>query len=169
MTESPLLVDHLDTPLGLLAIVAEEGHLRAVGWTDGHRRMERTLDGVTLVEASDPGGFTSALRAYFGGDVGAIDALPVGAPGTPFQRSVWRALRDIPGSETISYGELARRIGKPAAVRAVGLANGANPIGIVVPCHRVIGADGTLTGYGGGIERKRWLLAHEQRQQRLLG
>ncbi len=123
-----------------------------------------------LTETSDPSGFTSALRAYFDGDIAAIDALPVAdVPGTPFQRSVWRALREIPGGETISYAELARRIGKPAAVRAVGLANGANPIGIVVPCHRVIGSDGTLTGYGGGVERKRWLLAHENRQQRLLG
>ena len=81
--------------------------------------------------------------------------------GTPFQRAVWRALREIPCGETRSYGEIARRIGRPKAVRAVGLANGANPIGIVVPCHRVIGSNGTLTGYGGGIERKRWLLAHE--------
>jgi methylated-DNA-[protein]-cysteine S-methyltransferase len=82
--------------------------------------------------------------------------------GTDFQRTVWQALRRIPCGTTISYGELARRIGRPAAVRAVGLANGANPVGVVVPCHRVIGADGSLTGYGGGIERKRWLLAHER-------
>ena len=86
--------------------------------------------------------------------------------GTDFQREVWRALRGIPCGTTLSYGELARRIGRPNAVRAVGLANGANPIGVVVPCHRVIGSNGSLTGYGGGIERKRWLLDHE-RQMRL--
>jgi methylated-DNA-[protein]-cysteine S-methyltransferase len=93
----------------------------------------------------------------------AIDGLAVAARGTDFQRSVWRALRRIPCGETTSYGALAQRIGRPTAVRAVGHANGANPVSIVVPCHRVIGSDGSLTGYGGGIERKRWLLAHEQR------
>jgi methylated-DNA-[protein]-cysteine S-methyltransferase len=171
MTTAPrFFIDHLDTPLGRLAIVADATALRAVGWTDRHERMEGTLGDATLVSASDTGGFTSALRAYFEGDTSAIDSLPVGAwVGTPFQRSVWRALRDIPCGETISYGELARRIGNPAAVRAVGLANGANPVGIVVPCHRVIGANGTLTGYGGGIERKRWLLEHEGHTAHKLG
>ena len=161
------LVDHLDTPIGRLAIVADDGRLRALGWLEGHARMERTLGGAVLVPASNPGGLTAALRAYFAGDLHAIDGLPVEAPGTEFQRSVWRALRTIPCGETLSYSALARRIGKPAAVRAVGLANGANPVGIVVPCHRVIGASGALTGYGGGIERKRWLLAHERRQKGL--
>jgi methylated-DNA-[protein]-cysteine S-methyltransferase len=117
---------------------------------------------VALAPASNPGGLTAAMSAYFGGDLAAIDMLPVETGGTPFQRSVWRALRDIPCGTTISYAELARRIGRPSAVRAVGLANGSNPVGIVVPCHRVIGSNGTLTGYGGGIERKRWLLAHER-------
>jgi methylated-DNA-[protein]-cysteine S-methyltransferase len=104
---------------------------------------------------------TAALAAYFAGSVNAIDGLPTATGGTEFQRMVWRALRQIPCGETISYATLARRIGRPAAVRAVGLANGANPISIVVPCHRVIGSDGSLTGYGDGLERKRWLLAHE--------
>jgi methylated-DNA-[protein]-cysteine S-methyltransferase len=168
MTGAPsLLIDHLDTPIGRLAVVANGGRLHAIGWTDHHARMEKTLGGASLLPASDPGGLTTALRAYFAGELTAIDTLPVDTRGTDFQRTVWRALRDIPCGETLSYGELARRIGKPAAVRAVGLANGANPVGIVVPCHRVIGADGTLTGYGGGLERKRWLLAHEQRQQPL--
>jgi methylated-DNA-[protein]-cysteine S-methyltransferase len=102
------------------------------------------------------------MVAYFSGELTAIDTLPVATGGTEFQRLVWSELRRIPCGASISYSELARRIGRPAAVRAVGLANGANPIGIVVPCHRVIGANGTLTGYGGGIERKRWLLAHER-------
>ncbi len=100
------------------------------------------------------------LQAYLDGDLREFE-LPLAAEGTPFQQRVWRALCDIPYGETISYGDLARRIGQPKASRAVGLANGQNPIAIVVPCHRVIGANGTLTGYGGGLERKRWLLAHE--------
>lgn len=102
------------------------------------------------------------LQAYFAGELRDFD-LPLAAEGTPFQQRVWRALCDIAYGETISYGELARRIGQPTASRAVGLANGQNPIAIVVPCHRVIGADGSLTGYGGGLERKRWLLAHERK------
>ena len=102
------------------------------------------------------------LQAYFAGELRDFE-LPLAARGTPFQQRVWRALCDIPYGETISYGELARRIGQPAASRAVGLANGQNPLSIVVPCHRVIGANGSLTGYGGGLDRKRWLLAHESR------
>jgi methylated-DNA-[protein]-cysteine S-methyltransferase len=97
------------------------------------------------------------------GHTAVLDSLEVETAGTPFQRTVWHALREIPAGATMSYGALAKRIGRPSAVRAVGLANGANPIGIVVPCHRVVGADGSLTGYGGGLERKRWLLAHEAR------
>ena len=102
-----------------------------------------------------------ALGRDFTGELHALDALPVATGGSAFQRRVWRALRDIPPGTTISYAELALRVERPSAFRAVGLANGANPIGIVVPCHRVIGSDGSLTGYGGGLERKRWLLAHE--------
>jgi len=163
-----LLEDRLTTPIGVLSVVADErGRLRAVGFRDGHSRMERTLadaaDGsrTRLRRASDPGGLVSALSAYFEGELGALEGLPVVMEGTEFQRAVWKALRTIPCGETLSYAGLARRIGRPQAMRAVGLANGANPIGIVVPCHRVIGADGTLTGYGGGIHRKRWLLDHE--------
>jgi methylated-DNA-[protein]-cysteine S-methyltransferase len=165
-----LLAGYLETPIGQLAIVAsEQGTLRAVGWSDGHARMDRQLlafggsPAYRLVEASDPGGFATALRAYFAGDLAAIDDLPVAAEGTEFQRTVWRALRDIPSGETCSYADIARRIGRPRAVRAVGLANGANPVALVVPCHRVIGASGALTGYGGGLDRKRWLLEHERR------
>jgi methylated-DNA-[protein]-cysteine S-methyltransferase len=157
-----LLVDHIDSPVGNLAIVAdEEGRLRAVGFREGHPRMDRLLE-RTLMPARNPGGLSAALERYFAGDLGAIEGLPLVMEGTDFQCRVWRALQEIPCGETRSYGDIARRIGNPAAVRAVGLANGKNPIGIVVPCHRVIGQNGTLTGYGGGIERKRWLLAHEQ-------
>jgi methylated-DNA-[protein]-cysteine S-methyltransferase len=163
-----LLVDRLQTPIGELLIVADRaGNLRTIDWTDHEARMRRLLDryygkgGYTIDAARDPGGLTGAMRAYFKGDIAVIDKLPVETAGTPFQRSVWRALRKIRGGKTISYAALAGRIGKPKAVRAAGLANGQNPISIVVPCHRVIGSDGTLTGYGGGLPRKKWLLEHE--------
>jgi methylated-DNA-[protein]-cysteine S-methyltransferase len=163
-----LLVDRVATPIGELLVVADrDGNLRAVDWTDHEAQMRRLLDrhygkeGYTLAPARDPGGLASAMRRYVKGDTQAIDRLPVKTGGTPFQQSVWKALRKIKCGSTISYAELARRIGKPKAVRAAGLANGQNPISIVVPCHRVIGSNGTLTGYGGGLHRKEWLLKHE--------
>ncbi|QSQ22316.1 methylated-DNA--[protein]-cysteine S-methyltransferase [Pyxidicoccus parkwayensis] len=164
----PLRIDRTETPIGELVIVADrEGRLRAIDWTDYEARMRQLLrlhygeGGFELVPEKNPGGLTHVMRRYFSGELGVIEGLRVETAGTPFQRSVWAALRDIPCGTTISYAELARRIGKPAAVRAVGLANGSNPVGIVVPCHRVVGSNGSLTGYGGGIERKRWLLTHE--------
>jgi len=164
-----LLFDTLPTPLGAMVVVAgRDGKLRAAIWTEGDVPVHGLLtaqygrNGYELEKARDPFGMTDALRRYFKGDLSAIDALPSAARGTEFQRLIWNALRTIPCGATISYGELARRVGRPGAARAVGLANGSNPVGIVVPCHRVIGANGTLTGYGGGIERKRWLLAHEK-------
>ena len=167
------LIDRLATPIGDMFIVADrEGNLRATFWTDDEEDLRHVLTrhygGATieLEQASNPHGLTVTMAAYFAGDLHAIDKLPVATAGTPFQRDVWRALREIPCGTTISYAQLAQRIGRPSAVRAVGLANGSNPIGVVVPCHRVIGANGSLTGYGGGIERKRWLLDHE-RQLRL--
>jgi methylated-DNA-[protein]-cysteine S-methyltransferase len=165
-----LLLDHLDTPIGEMRIVADdEGNLRAVDWTDHSTRLDRLLrrhygeDGFKLEPAHNPHGLTLIMERYFAGEVAIIDALPIKTEGTPFQRKVWRALRTIPCGATISYAELAAQIGQPSAVRAVGLANGANPVGVVVPCHRVIGANGLLTGYGGGIERKAWLLKHESK------
>jgi methylated-DNA-[protein]-cysteine S-methyltransferase len=164
-----LLTETLATPIGALVLISdEEGRLRATDWTNYDERMRRLLarhygpDNFTLTPARTPSGLATALAAYFDGDLRAIDSLLVATEGTAFQKSVWQALRGIPAGHTISYGELARRLGKPAAVRAVGLANGANPIGVVVPCHRVIGSNGSLTGYGGGLERKRWLLNHEK-------
>lgn len=151
----------------MVVVADEEGRLRATHWTDhdsdlaGLLRRQYPQTGFTLAEARNPGGTTAAISAYFDGDLAAIDALPVALVGTPFQCAVWTALRGIPCGSTLSYSDLARRIGRPAAVRAVGAANGANPIGVVVPCHRVVGADGSLVGYGGGMPRKRWLLDHE--------
>jgi methylated-DNA-[protein]-cysteine S-methyltransferase len=156
------------TPIGVLLLLQDDdGRLRALDWQDFEARTRRLLDrhyGAGGFEVRPGDGDTDAagcLRRYFAGDLTAIDALVVATAGTPFQRRVWAALRDIPAGTTISYAELARRIGKPGAFRAVGLANGANPIGIVVPCHRVVGSNASLTGYGGGLERKRWLLANE--------
>jgi methylated-DNA-[protein]-cysteine S-methyltransferase len=163
-----LLVDRLRTPIGDLVIVCDEaGKLRAIDWREFDGRMQRLLrlhygrEGWRLTRAKNPHGVTSALAAYMGGELAVIESLETETAGTTFQRKVWRALRMIPVGTTISYAALARRIGHPSAVRAVGLANGANPIGIVVPCHRVVGSNGSLTGYGGGLERKRWLLRHE--------
>jgi methylated-DNA-[protein]-cysteine S-methyltransferase len=101
------------------------------------------------------------VEAYFDGKLDAIDAIPVVMAGTPFQKAVWEALRRIPVGTTMSYGDLATQLGEPKLMRAVGSANGSNPIGVIVPCHRVIGADGSLTGYGSGLPRKKWLLEHE--------
>ena len=163
------LIDRIRTPVGDLAIVADEdGALRAVEWVEHDDRMRRSLrlhygkDGYALKSARNPAGLSASLRAYFEGELSAIDGSKVATGGTEFQKSVWRALRAVPCGETISYATLARRIGRPKAVRAVGHANGDNPISVVVPCHRVIGTDGSLTGYGGGVARKRWLLAHER-------
>jgi methylated-DNA-[protein]-cysteine S-methyltransferase len=164
-----LIIDRIDTPIGELLVVADhDGNLRAVDWTDYEPRMRRLLrrhygeNGFRLTPSRVSNGLTQAIRCYFTGNLTAIDKLPVKTAGTPFQREVWRALREISCGTTLSYAQLAKRIGRPAAVRAVGLANGSNPVGVVVPCHRVIGSDGSLTGYGGGIERKRWLLEHEK-------
>jgi methylated-DNA-[protein]-cysteine S-methyltransferase len=140
-----LLMDRIDTPLGELLIVADEdGNLRSTVWADYETRLRPSLEvhygknGFTLQPGHNPSGLTEAIRRYFAGDLAAIDALPVQTAGTPFQREVWQALRKIPCGTTVSYATLAVRIGRPNAVRAVGLANGSNPVGIVVPCHRVI-------------------------------
>ncbi|HEX9200699.1 MAG TPA: methylated-DNA--[protein]-cysteine S-methyltransferase [Acidobacteriaceae bacterium] len=163
-----LLEDRLHTPIGEMLIIADrEGNLRVTDWTDHEDRMQQLLTryygrgGFTLQKARNPHGLTHALEEYFSGDLTAIDTVPVETVGTPFQRKVWSALRTIPCGATVSYMALAAQIGHPTAVRAVGLANGSNPIGVVVPCHRVIGANGSLTGYGGGLHRKSWLLQHE--------
>jgi methylated-DNA-[protein]-cysteine S-methyltransferase len=154
----------IDSPIGPLTLVADDGKLSGLYMEVrghepdpaglGHRGAAR--DDAVL------GAAASQLGAYFAGDLKSFD-LPLSMAGTGFQRTVWAALCDIPYGETISYGELARRIGQPSASRAVGLANGRNPVSIVVPCHRVVGANGSLTGYGGGLDRKRYLLGLEQK------
>lgn len=169
-----LSMNRIPTPIGEMLLVADhDGNLRAIDWKEHEDRMRRFLrlhygeNGFRLEPANGPNNLTRAINNYFAGDLTAIDALPVKTEGTPFQREVWRALRKIKCGATVSYGKLAEQIGRPTAVRAVGLANGANPIGVVVPCHRVIGSNGSLTGYGGGMERKRWLLEHESKGQSL--
>jgi methylated-DNA-[protein]-cysteine S-methyltransferase len=169
IVRTEFLTDSLDTPIGQLNYVCDaQGAFRMIDWSDHEARAARLLDmhygkgGYMLTKRRNPFDLTTRLAAYFNGEIHAIDGIPTATAGTAFQREVWRALREIPAAETISYGELARRIGRPRAVRAVGLANGSNPVGVVVPCHRVIGANGSLTGYGGGLHRKEWLLAHER-------
>ncbi len=170
MTESErFLIDTMDTPLGAAILIADEGGaLRMYHWNDPTERwrtqFHRRHGDAALRPTHNPFGHVAMLERYFAGDIAAIDTIPVRFSGTPFQVKVWSALRTIPAGTTLSYGALAARIGMPTAVRAVGLANGSNPVGVVVPCHRVIGSDGSLTGYGGGLARKRWLLEHEARQ-----
>lgn len=154
-----VLYTYLESPIGPLLLAGDGVRLSKVGFRNGKGRVaphdDWRRDDDQFVEAR------TQLSAYFAGELRSFDLelMPVGSP---FQLSVWQALTAIPYGATTSYGELANRIGRPSASRAVGAANGANPIPIIVPCHRVIGASGALTGFGGGIETKRWLLAHEQ-------
>jgi len=149
----------METPTGIIEVAVDGGALVSLQFVEvSTARPDDPADRV----AADPGGIRARLRAYYAGDLSALAEIRVRFDrGTFFQQGVWRALQGIPVGETISYAELARRVGRPSAFRAVGSANGQNPIAVVVPCHRVIAADGTLGGYGGGLDRKRWLLAHE--------
>ncbi|WP_439476016.1 methylated-DNA--[protein]-cysteine S-methyltransferase [Brevundimonas sp.] len=163
-----LTLDRIATPVGEVLLVTDAASaVRALDFADYEARMTRLLarhaPGAVLVEGRAPETVRRAVEGYFGGDVQALDGVAVRTGGTDFQRTVWKALRAIPAGETRTYGQLAVAIGSPKAVRAAGLANGQNPIAVIVPCHRVIGANGTLTGYAGGLERKRWLLDHERR------
>jgi methylated-DNA-[protein]-cysteine S-methyltransferase len=167
MTSMNFALDRLPTPIGDLLIVFDEAdRLRALDWEDFDARMRRLLrlqygSEVELREGSAPKSVRDSLNVYFAGDFSALDAIEVETGGTAFQRKLWTALRTIPSGQTSSYGALAAKIGAPNAVRAVGAANGANPISVVLPCHRVIGSNQRLTGYGGGLHRKGWLLTHE--------
>jgi methylated-DNA-[protein]-cysteine S-methyltransferase len=156
------------SPLAPLLVVTDiDGVLRALDFADHELRMCRLLRAhygeYVLEKDAPPASITHALDAYFCGDLGTLNGVPTGTSGTSFQRDVWKALRSIEPGTTRSYGQIAASLGRTNASRAVGAANGANPIAIIVPCHRVIGADGKLTGYGGGLSRKRWLLAHEEK------
>jgi methylated-DNA-[protein]-cysteine S-methyltransferase len=160
-----LMIDEIGCEIGALIIAACDGRLWALDFESSPDRMRALLTArygsVDLKEAADPFGVSGRIRAYLRGDLGAIDAILVETGGTAFQRRVWAALRGIPAGVTVTYADLAREIGRPTAPRAVGAANGRNPVPIVIPCHRMIGGDASLTGYGGGLWRKRWLLSHE--------
>jgi O-6-methylguanine DNA methyltransferase len=164
-----LWIDTIATPIGTMTLVVNpaSGGACALDFDSQRRalreRLEARFGPVSLVKRPDPGGIASRLRAYFAGDATALENVPVDTAGTPFQAKVWAELRHIGPGETKSYGQLAAMLGRPGAARAVGLANGQNPVSVIVPCHRVIGADGSLTGYGGGLKRKGWLLQHEAR------
>ncbi len=142
----------VEGPIGPLLVVSDEDAV-----------YELTFDAAPRpgLPLGDPLGAGAALAAYFAGELGALEALPARPTGTAWEARVWALLRKVPPGETRSYGELARSLDRPGAARAVGLANGRNPVALVIPCHRVVGADGRLVGYGGGLDRKRWLLAHE--------
>jgi methylated-DNA-[protein]-cysteine S-methyltransferase len=155
----------IGSPIGKIVVAVKDGRLCALAfeesWPRKRAALERRFGGIEWRQTRDPGGVVSALGRYFDGDIGALATIPVDAGGTAFQRAVWKKLRGVPAGATVSYGELARAAGFPRAVRAVGAANGSNPVGLVIPCHRVIGKDGKLVGYGGGLRRKEWLLSHE--------
>ena len=162
-------IERLKTPIGQMLIVTErEENVRAVDWTDCQERLHRLSrihygqQSFTIEQSQSSSKAAAALDLYFQGELAAIDELTVKTGGTPFQSDVWSALRSIPCGTTTSYAAVANRIDRAAAIRAVGAANGSNPVGVVVPCHRVIGSYGSLTGYAGGMERKKWLLRHER-------
>jgi methylated-DNA-[protein]-cysteine S-methyltransferase len=165
-SEMTFRLDRLETPIGVALLVTDsDGVLRALDWEDYATRMRELLrlqyGTVALQEAQAPGQMRKALSAYFKGDLDRLNAIEWRVAGTPFQQKVWHALPGIPAGTTMSYGAMAARLDTPRAMRAVGHANGSNPISVVLPCHRLIGADGTLVKYGGGLSRKRWLLEHE--------
>jgi methylated-DNA-[protein]-cysteine S-methyltransferase len=168
----------MPSPVGELLIVCSDRAVQFLDYHDYEARMHTLLKArygaaaYTLREAVDPLEMRSRMNAYFAGQIDAVDDIAVETGGTPFQQQVWLALRTIPAGQTATYGQQAARIGRPAATRAVGRTNGLNPIAIILPCHRVIGANGQLTGYAGGLHRKAWLLQHEgwpntQQQARL--
>ncbi len=167
-TQQPLkdlLFDHINSPIGTIVIVVDGERLCSLDYADYEPRMrtllQRRYGPIHLIQHTNPHGFSDKMRAYLAGDYPALDSIPVNPGGTPFQQQAWSALRTIPPGTTLSYGELAAKLGRPTAYRAVGGTNALNPIAIVLPCHRVVGANASLTGYAGGLERKQWLLQHE--------
>lgn len=158
-------VTSVGSPLGRIVVATTGDGVHAIEFAEsddpGEWRFARRLADAEFARGAGGGDVADLLKRYFDGDVAALADVPVAAAGTPFQRRVWAELRRIPAGETITYGRLAARLGRAGSARAVGAANGANPVAIAVPCHRVVGADGALTGYAGGVERKRRLLLHE--------
>jgi methylated-DNA-[protein]-cysteine S-methyltransferase len=160
-----ILSDRIETPIGPMALLARDGVMLLLEFADAEGRVAREMKlrfgDVELFATDNPFGFSEKIKDYFAGNLAAIDGIPTDGGGTEFHRRVWAGLKLIPCGTTITYGELAKSLGDKNAMRAVGLANGRNPIAVVVPCHRVVGANGSMTGYGGGIARKEWLLRHE--------
>ena len=165
MTATTIALDRIDTPIGPMLLMVRDTSVVLLEFADKSERYlahcRRRLGPHEIVETINPVGYSDRIRAYFTGALDAVDSIPTAGSGTPFQERVWAELRRIKCGKTLSYGALAERLGDKNAMRAVGFANGSNPISIIVPCHRVIGADGRLTGYGGGLDRKAWLLEHE--------
>jgi methylated-DNA-[protein]-cysteine S-methyltransferase len=159
------LTERIETPVGPMVLVARDGVVLLFEFAGTPGRVERQMQArfgdVELQPASNPFGISDQIRAYFAGDIHALDNILTDGGGTEFERRVWAELRKIPAGTTVSYGHIARKLGDVQHSRAVGTANGKNPIAIIVPCHRVIGADGSMTGYGGGLKNKEWLLRHE--------
>jgi methylated-DNA-[protein]-cysteine S-methyltransferase len=159
------LTDRVETPIGDMILVAKDGVLLLLEFQDSEDRVAREMRArfgeVELQEASNPFGLSDFIRDYFTGNLHALDTLITDGGGTAFEQQVWKELRKIPAGSTVSYGDIARKLGDINLSRAVGIANARNPVAVVVPCHRVIGSDGTMTGYGGGLHRKEWLLRHE--------
>lgn len=170
MPESQVLfVERVTSPIGDILVTHDGRALCNVEFADSNRRdkeLAQHFPRAAIEERKRASDFAKALRAYFKGDIAAIDDLPVASFGTDFQRKVWQALRKIPAGETRGYGDFAKSVRRPNAARAIGHANGANPIAVIVPCHRLIGANGSLVKYGGGLERKRWLIDHEAKHAR---
>jgi methylated-DNA-[protein]-cysteine S-methyltransferase len=160
---------HMDSPVGPLTVAVHGEQVCLLAFTTKGRAdpLGRWYPDERVESSRDPAGAVSALQAYFAGELTALDSVPVELHGTPFQRRVWERLRTVRPGTTASYTAIAQGIGAPSAVRAVGAANGANPVALIVPCHRIIGSHGGLTGYGGGLDRKRWLLEHESAARRL--
>lgn len=161
----PLETDVIETPVGEVIVVVADGVLLALDFEDYRERMMRLLakrfESVVLQPVDNPAGVSQRVVQYFSGELRSLEAIPMATGGTDFQQQVWQGLREISPGTVMTYGELAEKIGNPKAVRAVGMANSLNPISIALPCHRVVGASGKLTGYAGGLERKQWLLTHE--------
>ncbi len=155
----------IDTPLGAMYLAISDGALREAGFVETWARpvMSPGADEAAEQLSSEAERIRDAVAGYFDGDVEAIDAIEIAPDGTDFQRAVWQAIREVPAGQTASYQQIAQAVGKPAAYRAVGTATGRNPVGIAVPCHRIVRSDGGLGGYGGGLHRKEWFLEHERK------